>query len=504
MSDTDLFRERLMALIPALNRQSDLQEILRLVSGEMMTLLKPDIASVLLINPSTQETMRTVFRDGIDEEGGPLLGLAKTAISGWVFKYDRTFFTGNLPADRRLAATDWSALNLRCVICAPMRLATGFVGALFAFSRRKTALSEDDAALLEQLADLVSPYFRNVQNLDTVFQTRLSEASLLKKYEAAGLLGKSPPFVELLYGLEAASRSPVRVLLEGESGTGKELVARAVHRFSERQDGPFVALDCGALPGNLIESELFGHVRGAFTGAAGNKKGLIETADGGTLFLDEITNLPFDVQAKLLRVLQESEIRPVGATASRQVDVRIIAATSSSLQGQVERGTFREDLYYRLYVYPLHIPNLADRTADIPLLAHHFLRRFAGEQGKQVHRISRGLVRFLRERHWRGNIRELENLMERLVTLVPAGSMVLDLCHLPQELAREAGVVVKAGREAEAETSLHDRLAEAERDMLLDALEECDWNQSAAARSLGLSEQAMRYRMKRLNIARPE
>ncbi|MBN2355017.1 sigma-54-dependent Fis family transcriptional regulator [candidate division KSB1 bacterium] len=498
MNEAIPYHERLLELLPLLNRQTELQEILRLVAGEMMTLLRPDAATIQLINPSTQETVRTVFRQGIDE-GNPLMNLAKTVISGWVFKYNKTFQSDNFMADRRFTGTDWSALAMRSVICTPMRLGDGFVGALFVFYTAKAAFRETEVARLERLADLVSPYFRHVQDLTVLFQTSLPDSALLKKYEAATLLGKSAPFLELLYSLEAASQCDVRVLLEGESGTGKERVARAIHRYSSRQSGPFVALDCGALPAHLIESELFGHTRGAFTGADRDKKGLIEVAEGGILFLDEISNLPLEVQSKLLRVLQENEIRPVGSSKSRRVDVRFIAAASSSLRDQVANGHFREDLFYRLYVYPIRIPNLAERAEDIPLLALHFMKRFSGEQKKSVKSLSRPMIQFLKGRSWRGNIRELENFIERMVTVIPADGLVLDVSHLPREFEEEAN---SASLVAKTKVSLRKRLQIAERDILTAALEKVEWNQSAAARTLGITEQVMRYRMKRLNVSR--
>ncbi|NIV72407.1 AAA domain-containing protein, partial [Candidatus Saccharibacteria bacterium] len=236
--------------------------------------------------------------------------------------------------------------------------------------------------LLEKLAIITAPFINNVHKIQEYFQVSLPDSTLLSKYEALGLLGKSSQFMDLLRGIESAARCDVRVMLEGESGTGKELIARAIHKLSFRSKRPFIAIDCGAIPEHLIESELFGHVKGAFTGAVDDRKGLFEAANGGTIFMDEIANLPLDMQAKLLRVLQEGEIRPVGSNLSRKVDVRIISASSKKLRELLKNQSFREDLYYRLYVYPLQVPTLNERSEDIPLLANYFLNKYSQQQQK--------------------------------------------------------------------------------------------------------------------------
>ena len=197
------------------------------------------------------------------------------------------------------------------------------------------------------------------------------------------------------------------------------MLARAIHTFSARNNKPFVAIDCGAIPLNLVESELFGHVKGAFTGATTDRKGLFAEADSGTLFIDEIASLPIDMQAKLMRVLQEGEIRPIGSNSTHKVDVRVIAAGSTSIRQLVDAGQLREDLYYRLHVYPIPVPSLRERQRDIPILANHFLSKFAGQQGKRAQAFHEEITDFMRIRPWPGNIRELENFVERLVTLCP-------------------------------------------------------------------------------------
>ena len=315
-----------------------------------------------------------------------------------------------------------------------------------------------------------------------------------------GLFGKSKKFISLLRNVEAAANVDVRVLLEGKSGTGKELIAKAVHKLSARNEQKFIAIDCGAIPANLIESELFGHVRGAFTGANYERKGLFEEAHQGTLFLDEITSMPYDTQSKLLRALQEGEIKPVGSNKVRKVDVRVIAASSVPLQRLVEKEKFRQDLFYRLYVYPIFVPSLCDRRADIPVLAHHFLIRFAEQQNKTITSFQLGILDFMKNRAWNGNIRELENFVERLVTLTPEESTRIEAKSLPPDLLKE---YKKHGKELDdlpTATPLSESLADYEESIIRKILIECDWNQSKAAKVLRISEQTMRYKISKLGI----
>jgi transcriptional regulator with PAS, ATPase and Fis domain len=315
-----------------------------------------------------------------------------------------------------------------------------------------------------------------------------------------GMLGKSERFIELLQAIEAAARCDVRVLLEGQSGTGKELIARAVHQLSARNNHPFVAIDCGAIPEHLIESELFGYMKGAFTGATQDHTGLIEEAHRGTLFMDEISNLPFGMQAKLLRILQEGDVRPVGSNKLRKVDVRIIATCSASLRKLVDNGKFREDLYYRLHVYPIDVPSLKERKEDIPLLANHFLKKFAGQQQKQTDSFQGAILSFMRQRQWAGNIRELENFVERMVTFAPVDAGALNSELIPPDLREEFEKFTAI--DISDSKSLNERLKEQEEIIIRQALEENNWNQTKAAHSLKISEQLIRYRMKKLGVTR--
>jgi DNA-binding NtrC family response regulator len=330
----------------------------------------------------------------------------------------------------------------------------------------------------------------------------MPERSLIKKFESHGLLGSSEKYITLLQSIEAAAGCDVRVLLEGQSGTGKELVAKAIHHCSSRSSNNFIAIDCGAIPRDLIESELFGHTKGAFTGAGESRKGLMEEADGGTLFMDEITNLPLDVQAKLLRVLQEKEIRPLGSNQMKKIDVRIIAASSTSLRELVEKRGFREDLFFRLYVYPIEIPSLSQRKSDIPHLANYFLKKFSAEQRKQADGFSGDLLEFLKNHQWNGNVRELENFIERLVTLTSPDMKTIDIGVLPSEFHNEWITTQKQKPIPDVPEPLRETLTAYEKKLIINALILCDWNQSKAARILQISEHALRYKMKNLGITR--
>ena len=294
----------------------------------------------------------------------------------------------------------------------------------------------------------------------------------------------------------------MRVLLEGKSGTGKELIARAIHNCSERNMHKFIAVDCGAIPQHLIESELFGHVKGAFTGAATSRKGLFEETNNGTLFMDEIANLPIALQVKLLRVLQEGEIRPLGSNMSRKVDVRIITATSIPLKELVEKNKFRQDLFYRLLVFPIHIPSLEEREEDIPILAKHFIKQFSTQQNKQADSFDEAVIELIKHHSWTGNIRELENFVERMVTLTSKNQTQIDVGLLPPEFRDELKSLVKNKKKVQETKSLAEILNTQEKKIIHQTLVNHRWNQSSAANALGIDESTLRYKMKKFGIKR--
>jgi two-component system response regulator AtoC len=303
------------------------------------------------------------------------------------------------------------------------------------------------------------------------------------------LVARSRPMLEVFEQVRKIAGFPTTVLLQGESGTGKELVARAIHRQSPRARGPFVAVNCGAIPAALLESELFGHVRGAFTDAVQERHGLFVAADGGTLLLDEVAELPRELQVKLLRVLQDQEVRPLGGTRSQRVDVRVISATARDLEQEVHEGRFREDLYYRLNVVPLKIPPLRERPEDIPLLVEHFIGKHRDRLGLQVQGITQRALRRLMEHAWPGNVRELENAVERAMVLCDGRQ--IDLQDLPVTARWET--VRSDAREGDLR--LRARLRQLEETLIRTALERTGGNRSRAARLLGITHRALMYKL---------
>jgi len=319
------------------------------------------------------------------------------------------------------------------------------------------------------------------------------------------LLGASNSMQHLreMIGRVARSQAPVHV--SGESGTGKELVAKLIHQSGPRRDGPFVAVNCGAIPTELMESELFGHKRGSFTGAVGDKKGLIPSAEGGTLFLDEIADLPLHMQVKLLRVIQEKTVRPIGEQQEMSIDVRILSATHKNLAQLVADGKFREDLFYRVNVIELRVPSLRERREDVPELAEAILRRLARRAKVPVPSLSNQALEALEAYSFPGNVRELENILERAITLNTGGEVqVRDIQLRPSPAAGVGTAVANGGTTLaaalNANSGLGDQLEGIEREAIMKALEQARFNKTAAAKALGISFRALRYRIKKLGI----
>jgi two-component system, NtrC family, response regulator PilR len=309
------------------------------------------------------------------------------------------------------------------------------------------------------------------------------------------LLGTSSAMQGMREMIARVARSQAPVHIFGESGTGKELVAKLIHESGPRRDGPFVPVNCGAIPTELMESELFGHKRGSFTGAVSDKKGLIQSAEGGTLFLDEIADLPLHMQVKLLRVIQEKAVRPVGEQLEVGVDVRILSATHKSLARLVSEGKFREDLFYRVNVIELRVPSLRERPEDVPELAEAVLRRLGRRMKITPPMLSRDALRALQTYIFPGNVRELENILERAITLSTSGEILASDIQL-----RETQVHSVSGENPQLGSALGDHLEDVERDAILKALEQTRYNKTAAAKALGMSFRALRYRIKKLGI----
>ena len=327
-------------------------------------------------------------------------------------------------------------------------------------------------------------------------ENRRLKQSLHERYGYQNLVGKSPVIQQVFDLITQVAPRRSTVLVQGESGTGKELVAKAIHASSGRVDAPFIAINCGNIPSDLLESELFGHARGAYTGATSAKKGLFEAADGGTLFLDEVSAISPEIQVKLLRVIQEREFRRLGSLENIQVDVRIIAATNTDLQAAVRQGTFRDDLFYRLNVIVIKIPPLRDRAEDIPLLARHFIKKYGEENQREGLVLEPSALKILMEYSWPGNVRELENVMERSVVLSQGNSITPDLfpSNLITPYPETSNTLIENG------TSLKERVGNFEKSIIMAALEKTGWNQKKAAQLLSVNATTLSEKLKRLKI----
>jgi Nif-specific regulatory protein len=350
----------------------------------------------------------------------------------------------------------------------------------------QAALAIDNATLVQRLR--VAEERARGEN---VYLKRRQE-----KIKFDNIIGESQAMKSVLNQLEKVIDTRATVCVEGETGTGKELIASAIHHQSSRRDKMFVAQNCAALPENLLESELFGHKRGAFTSADSDKKGLFEIADGGTLFLDEMGEMPMSLQAKLLRVLQEGTIRPVGATSEKQVDVRIICATNRDLSAEVEKGRFRQDLYYRLMVFPIKLPPLRDRREDIPQLAAHFLKRYAEEYRIESPGFTQDALDALASYNWPGNIRELENEIQRIVIQAESGHWI-EVTDLSPRLRKIEGTVTRI---APKQGTLKEMMEQVERWLIAEALRDHGNNKTKTAATLGITREGLHKKLRQLKI----
>ena len=484
--------------------------------------LRMERATLALLDESGQHlVIRASYGLSVEEEQRGVYGLGE-GIYGQIFTtalpcvvpdvHSEPLFLNRTGARTRVSKATISFIGV------PVTLSGTTVGVLSVDRLFGPEISfEEDVRFLTVLAALIAQFLslhRAIhKDREQLVQENLSlKEKLHGRYHRHQIIGQSKAMQEVYWNIERVAPSNATVLLLGESGTGKELVARAVHDASPRKDRPFIKVNCAALPENLLESELFGHEKGAFTGAVVARIGRFEQADGGTIFLDEIGELPLPLQAKLLRVLQEQQFERLGASRTQTVDVRIIAATNVNLEQAVIRGQFRNDLYYRLNVVPLHLPPLRKRRDDIPLLLDHFLRS-SNKRNEKSLRMSREFLDFLTEYDWPGNVRELQNLVERLVIL--AASEVLRVEDLPDYMLHpERGSIPPALRPAVPPASgpesqpyhqpqVRKSLRDLEREEVESALIRNGWVQSRAARELGLTQRQMGYRIKKFALQCP-
>ncbi len=330
-------------------------------------------------------------------------------------------------------------------------------------------------------------------------ENRALREQLRQRYAFANIIGKSKPMEQVFETIKLAAPAKSNILILGESGTGKELVAKAIHHHSGRAKGPFVTVNSGSMPPDLLESNLFGHVKGAFTGAVSNKKGLFEMATNGSIFFDEIGNIPIDTQAKLLRVIQEKEFMRLGGVETLKADARVIAATNADLEAKVRDGEFREDLYYRLNVITIQLPPLRERVDDIPLLLRHFLDKYTEENEKQVESISPEAMQALLDYRWPGNVRQLENVIERAVVLAKSDTISIEA--LPPSVANPEGAGVAPATLPDNGISLKEAMSAYERQLIVKALQAAGGVQKRAAELLSVKPTTLHEMMKRLNVS---
>ncbi len=498
-------RRKLLLLLDVartLNRAGRVRELLERVLESALEITGADRAYLLQSTaPGSLRTVASRTRDGSPGDPSVLAEISHTILDR-VLDQGRTLYVSDaLNNPDFMSRRSVKELSLRTVVCVPLPGPSGVQGALYVDSRSVSGLLEGEGVeILEAFGVQAGIALETAQHReeleaaaeDLVAENRTLKHALGERSRWDQILGRSPAVEKVFLIMDRVVGNSVTVLLQGETGTGKELVAQALHFNGPRRESNFIPVNCGAFPEALLESELFGYRRGAFTGAERDHAGLVEAADGGTLFLDEIGELSLPLQVKLLRVLQESEVRRIGESASRKVDVRIVAATNRDLAQEVRNGRFREDLFYRVNVVTVTLPPLRERGEDVLLLAEHFLalaRESVGRPGLQLGREAR---RLLMSYSWPGNVRQLKNALDRAAALTQQDRIEpQDL--LPDLGTQSAPVVARQG-------TLRESLQRAEKAAVLGALEESGGNISQAARHLGVSRQHLHTRIRRLGI----
>jgi len=480
----------------------DLEHLLEIVLNVMRKRLKITRGAVTLYDRSS-ETISIHRSFGLtDIESSRAVYAPGEGITGEVVESGAAIMVPYLSEDVRFldrtkAHGDGAGLNAS-FFCVPITHAKKVLGAISAervYHNRQ--LMKQDMELVATLGAMIAPavelyMLENIEKVRLENENRRLHNELKKKYKPENIIGNSKPMQDIYQLIDKVSSTKATVLVLGESGVGKELAASAIHYNSPSAEGPFIIFNCAALPESIVESELFGHEKGSFTGAVAQRKGRFEMADGGSIFLDEVGELSLPLQAKLLRVLQQRTFERVGGSKPVHVDLRIIAATNRDLPDMIAKGQFREDLFYRLNVFPITIPPLRDRASDVILLADHFVTQCAQDMGKDVTRISTPALNMLMAYHWPGNVRELENVIERAVILADDG--VIHGYNLPPSLQTraETGTPFGCGLEAKIEA--------VEYEMIVEALKNHNGNTTEAAKELGLTRRILGLRMEKHNI----
>lgn len=489
----------LLEVSKVLNSSFDLEKNLSRTMRVLGEFLEMERGSVFLLDQNTKE-LKIVAAHGLTKEqidrGKYKIG---EGIVGRVIEKGSPVVIPNVGEEPLFLNKTGSRIRKGGIsfLCVPISFKGEAIGVLSAdriFKDRAITVDED-IRVLEIVASIIAQYVILWQHYkETEHEREILKLQLKGRYSLPNIIGNSDKMQEVFEAVYRVSDSKATVILYGESGTGKELIAKAIHYMSPRAKGPFVKFNCASIPEGLLESELFGHEKGAFTGAISARKGRFELAHEGTILLDEVGDLPLNLQPKILRVLQEREFERVGGERTIKVDVRLIAATSRNLEELVSRGKFREDLFYRLNVVPLLLPAIRERKEDIPLLVEFFLKRFNEENNKDVS-VSPESLRVLVDYNWPGNVRELENTIERLVVM--SGRKTIRPADLPLNLK------LPAPEEVLQKESLKAGIEDIEKSSILDALERAGWVQAKAARMIGLTPRQIGYKMKKYRLSVP-
>lgn len=489
----------------------DLTKILTMVMKISKSMMNVDACSLILFD----EKDGNLFHKVVLQKGGKVFKQSfelneEKGIINWVFRQEESIIINDVYNDPRFYPKydEIPGFETRTMLCIPLKVKEGVLGVaqvinkvdgkgfsegdkdIFAVLCTQVALSVKNARLFEEINR--AKEIKEKENI--ILRDRLGE-----KLDFHNIIGKGQRMKELREMVQKVAEAPYSVLITGESGTGKELIAKSIHYNSPRHDGPFITLNCAAVPKDLVESELFGHEKGAFTGATQRKPGLFELANGGSIFLDEIGDMSLQAQAKILRILQEKELQRIGGSELININVRILAATNKDLLQEIKRGDFREDLYYRLNVVSIHIPPLRERKEDIPLLIDHFLKESSKDMNKRVSALPPKLLQIFMDYHWPGNIRELKNTIERIVTLSPSDSIINEDV-LPLEIRSSGNLsswdlsrYKKTGKMYLAQRQL-------EKEMIIEALEKAKYNKSRAADILGISRKVLYEKINSYNL----
>jgi len=463
--------------------REDIARLLDTVLALSVEMMNADRGAIILLDG---RKLTVVASRNLSEETARDLTDLSTSVVRQVVENAAPLLTHDAQADPRFGQAASVILHqITSIICVPMFNEQTVIGVIYLDSRgNRQRFTDENLDFIDTFARMAAIAI----DYALAYRKLYEEKVHLNIGEGYKIVGHSPKMLEVFGLMRRVMNSDITVLLEGESGTGKELVARALHYSGPRRDKMFITQFCGNLAESLLESELFGHKKGSFTGAIADKKGLMEMADGGTFFLDEIADISPTIQAKLLRVLQEGEIRRVGDTESRRVNVRIISATNKSLKGEVEAGKFREDLYYRLNVISIHLPPLRERTGDIPLLIHYFLTELATKTHTSIKKVAPRAMQALSNYNWPGNVRELENTIERAHLLSEGDLIDVEDLFIPE--AQELAIKLKT-------------LKDYEREIVLRVLKECGGNKTQTAETLGVSLRWLHYKLNEWK-AKPE